>query len=350
MPDAARARYLVKAAIAGALYATGLLGLWLRWSFRGRAVVLMYHRVLSPGDAAATWSHPGIVVECDTFARQMAALRRYFDVLSPDAFIAHIEARRPFGRPACLVTFDDGWIDNYTHAWPILREQAVPAIIFLPTAFIDTGAMFWQERLKALLAAAVRAARGDAGIGAAIRQRLTTEGLATLLDVPEAGLRTAVMDAVHARKDGGVDGSSALIDALASLLSTQPASDSPDAFMSWAMVREMAAGGITFGAHGVSHRLMTAIELDDARRELAAAREEIAARGGAAPRTFSYPNGNWNPAVAEAVRYTGYAAAFTTAEHAVTPTDDVATIGRVNIHQDATAHVPTFLARICGAA
>jgi peptidoglycan/xylan/chitin deacetylase (PgdA/CDA1 family) len=351
MPVAARLRYLVKAGLAGAEDATGLLGLRLRRSFRDRAVVLMYHRVLPPEDAAATWSHPGIVVGRETFARQMAALRRHFDVLSPDAFVAHLESRQPFARPSCLVTFDDGWQDNYTHAWPILRAHGIPALIFLPTAFIGTGAMFWQERLKRLLATAIDASRTDGTLRDALRQRLAAERLAQLVDVSGERVRTAVMAAVHARKDGGVDGSAALIDDVARLVAAGPAgAPSPDAFMTWAMVREMAASGIVFGAHGVTHRLMTAIGLDDVRRELAEARAVIAAEIGGAPRTVSYPNGNWNPDVAAAVRAAGYAAAFTTAEHAVSPADDTASIGRVNIHEDATAHVPLFLARLCGAA
>jgi len=350
MPLAARARYLVKAGIAGAQDATGLLGRRLRKTFRHRAVVLMYHRVLPPADAALTWSHPGIVVERDTFARQMAALRRHFEVLSPDAFLAHLEGGQAFTRPACLVTFDDGWLDNYEHAWPILREHRIPALIFLPTAFIGTGAMFWQERLKGLLAGAIEGGRADADLREALRQRLAREGLSHLVDLPADRVRTAVMDAVHARKDGGVDGSSALIEDVARLAAALPPSASPDAFMSWEMVREMAAAGIVFGAHGVTHRLMTAIGLDEVRRELGEARATIAATLGDTPRTVSYPNGNWNADVAAAVRAAGYAAAFTTSEHAVTPADDAASIGRVNIHQDATAHVPLFLARLCGAA
>jgi peptidoglycan/xylan/chitin deacetylase (PgdA/CDA1 family) len=346
-----RTRQQLKAVHAGALQATGVLGRRLQATFRDRAIVLMYHRVLPPAERHATWSHPGIVVERDTFARQIAALTEHFDVVAVDALVAHVVEKRPFTRPTCAITFDDGWLDNYTHAWPVLEAARVPFLIFLSTSFIGTGTMFWQERLKALLAEAAAAARADAALRDRLRARLAAERLAGLLELHGEALRRAAMDAVHARKGDHAEGSAKLIDDLAGLLDGRAqGAAGPDAFMSWAMVREMAAGGVTFGAHTVTHRLMTAIPLDEARREMTESRAAIGRELGALPATFSYPNGNWNPAVAAAVREAGYTAAFTTDEHAVAPGDDAATLGRVNIHQDATASVPLFLGRLVGAA
>jgi len=64
--------------------------------------------------------------------------------------------------------------------------------------------------------------------------------------------------------------------------------------------------------------------------------------------TFSYPNGSWSPAVVDTVRECGYRLAFTTQSGPVESADDPLTLRRVNIHEDAAATVPMFLARILG--
>jgi hypothetical protein len=70
------------------LYASGLLSLWKRAALRNRAVVLMYHRVLSDDARSASASHPGIVVRRQTFERQLRVITRHFRVLTPAEFEA----------------------------------------------------------------------------------------------------------------------------------------------------------------------------------------------------------------------------------------------------------------------
>ena len=128
--------------VADTLYRAGVLAAWQRLTLRRRAVVLMYHRVLDDAEYRRTASSPAIVVRRSTFERQLRVLQRHFRVLSADELRACIAAGRPLPPRSCVITFDDGWIDTYRHAWPLLREFRMPAIVFVPVSFIDTGAMF----------------------------------------------------------------------------------------------------------------------------------------------------------------------------------------------------------------
>lgn len=338
----------LKWTLAHVLYGSGLYRLLARSRLQGRAVVLMYHRVLTPADEARSWSHPGIGVRADNFARQVALLKRSFTPLTLDAFAAHLRERRPFPPGACLVTFDDGWLDTGTVAWPVLREAGVPAVVFLPSDYIGTGAMFWQERLRALLYDVWRHARADAAFAGRAAALLDAHGYPRLLEVAEADIRPVLMDAVLSRKYGALDAAATLTSDLESLLAGRARAEVSDAFLTWPQVGALAAEGLVFGGHGRSHRLLTDIPLDEVAGEAADARDAIAAVLGAPPATFAYPNGNWNPAVAERVAGAGYRLAFTTDHGHVGPGDSAMSLRRVNIHEGATATPAMFVARLLG--
>jgi hypothetical protein len=148
-----------KRAVARAMQATGIFAMRQRRALHHHAVVLAYHRLLPAG--ADTWSHPGIIVTPEAFDAQMRLLTQEFRVLTLQEFEHHLSTSTPFEPGSCLVTFDDGWLDTYTRAWPILQRWKVPAVVFLPTRFIGSQETFWQEHLGMLLAGvAARLARG----------------------------------------------------------------------------------------------------------------------------------------------------------------------------------------------
>jgi peptidoglycan/xylan/chitin deacetylase (PgdA/CDA1 family) len=337
--------FAVKCALAYGLYATGLLHAvkWLR--FRRSAVVLMYHRVLSADAAARSWSHPAIIVRRETFDRQMRWLRRHFEVLDLAGFEARLQDGRSFDAPSCLVTFDDGWYDNYTEAWPILKAHGVPAVIFLPVQFIGTGRMFWQERLKALLAAIRERADGDAAFADGVRPELRALELDAVLDVDRANLRRTLHAAAATRKQSASP--DAVLSTLERLLGRAPAVPA-DGFMTWDMVREMASNGIAFGGHSMSHRLLTMMPAAEAAREAAESREAIGTALGQPVSAFAYPNGSFDAGVKEGVRDAAYRLAFAVTPGQVEASVDRLAVPRINIHEDMTSHQPLFLARVLG--
>ena len=78
-----RARTLLRRVLAYSLYFSGILWLYATFKLRGRAVVLMYHRVLPPG--SDSFSTDAIVVSPATFARQISFLKKHFELLDAEA-------------------------------------------------------------------------------------------------------------------------------------------------------------------------------------------------------------------------------------------------------------------------
>lgn len=344
-----RVRYWLRATIAAALYYAGILAWLRRTRLRGRAVVLMYHRVLTAAERAQTTSHPAIVVSDRTFARHLAVLKRSFTVLSLDEFSARLASGRPFDDASCLITFDDGWADNVANAWPALRHQGLPAVIFLPVNFIGSTRMFWRERLTALLSAAVAVVRSDPARRSALAAVLERRNLASLLDVSAADPRAPISDALGALK--GSD--SEVIDTFAAQVAEVVGTSSvavpvSDAFMSWSDVDTLRRSGIAFGGHGAEHRLLDQIPRAAAEDEIATSMAVLHQHIGQAPLAFAYPNGNWSPAVAEQLQQSGYRLAFTTEPGAVSSGDQPFALRRMNMHEDVTATTPLLMAHLVG--
>lgn len=339
------AKGAAKRTMVASLATTGALAAWTSVKLRRRPIVLTYHRVLAPAAVDQSWSHPAIIVTQPTFAMHMRLLRREFNVISLDEFVARIESHRPFDPNSCLVTFDDGWRDTYDEAWPILQECRIPAVVFLSTGFIGTARMFWQEEIGAALVDAWRRARADEAFRRRAQAQLAEHGLDGMLAADESSSRATALTMVRDVKGRMVD-TRPIVDALRAL-NGAPARTPVDAFMDWDQVEEMYAGGVAFGGHGVSHRLLPALSTGEARDEVTQSRQDIEARLGAGVRAFAYPNGDWNADVAEAVRDAGYAVAFGTAEGPVDAGDRYA-LRRVNMHEGPTAHPSMFIARVAG--
>jgi peptidoglycan/xylan/chitin deacetylase (PgdA/CDA1 family) len=340
--------HAAKYAIAHALYAVGLLQLWIAYAFRRKAVVLTYHRVLSDEAYRRTWSHPGIIVHRDTFERHLQVIRRLFRVLTVAELVAQIERREPFDGPCCVITFDDGWRDTFEEAWPALRHYGMPAVVFLPADFIGSNAAFWQERLGRLLHCVWRRCAADA----AFRHRgeaMLPPGAARVLGAEAGEVRGAIHDLVQSyrNKAAGGDDPGRLASALESLLEGDD-EPSVDRFMTWDEVRRMAADGVSFGGHGMSHTLLTTIPMDEVAREVRESKKHLEREVGRQVVAFSYPNGNWNAEIAEQVRQAGFRIAFSTERGTTSAGCDRFAVKRLNVHEDMTATAPMLLARMAG--
>src|SRR5262245_33512503 len=125
---------LVKTIGAGALYQCGILD----GISRPALTVLGYHRVLKEPMETVTHSPLGMVVSAATFERQLAYTARRYRMVSLQDIADACDGTRPLPARACFVTFDDGWVDNYTVAYPILRRMGIPSAVFVTTDYVGT--------------------------------------------------------------------------------------------------------------------------------------------------------------------------------------------------------------------
>jgi peptidoglycan/xylan/chitin deacetylase (PgdA/CDA1 family) len=102
--------------------------------------VLMYHRICDvvPGKPRPTWN-----VTPELLESQLAGLLRRGWQAWPLRQVLHCYERElPIPRKTFVVTFDDGYANNFLHALPVLARLHVPATLFLATAYLDSPRPF----------------------------------------------------------------------------------------------------------------------------------------------------------------------------------------------------------------
>jgi peptidoglycan/xylan/chitin deacetylase (PgdA/CDA1 family) len=107
------------------------------------APVLMYHMIGFPQTEYERLN----TVSPKSFKRQMSYIKKHgYQVLSLDEYHQGLKAGKNFCCHSVVITFDDGMLDNYTSAFPVLKEAGIPAAFFVPTARIGTaGHMTWDQ-------------------------------------------------------------------------------------------------------------------------------------------------------------------------------------------------------------
>jgi peptidoglycan/xylan/chitin deacetylase (PgdA/CDA1 family) len=93
--------------------------------------IFMYHRILPTASREA--------VSTANFRRQLNYIQRHYSLLKPADLLPFLDGQYPENRPAALITFDDGWLDNWLYATPILKEFRVQAILALSTGYLHDG-------------------------------------------------------------------------------------------------------------------------------------------------------------------------------------------------------------------
>lgn len=321
-----RAVHIAKTLLAWAVMSAGLL--LVHRLRRPHVLVLAYHRV-TPDDAMQRAAvYPAMHVSTSTFAAQLAALRRLYRVVPVTELRGVLAREAPLREHLAVVTFDDGYRDNYRHALPILAAQGVPATFFLSMGFVDRGEPFWFDRLAAAARAwdadPVRRAPAARALPEPLVSALAARGtLAERLRNAAAYLKTIA----NAEREAAVR---TLETCLGGHL------DADAAPLVWDEVRALRGAGMQLGAHGVRHAILTRMEPQDAAVEIRASLDLLARRVGAPVRAFAYPNGDADEEVARLAAAAGVDIAFTMQAQSVRPGDDLLRLGRRNVCEDSS--------------
>lgn len=338
-----KASIKAKSMLAFMLHRAGINSWKLRQHSGHDVAVLMYHRVI-PREDMSPAVQAGMVVEPDTLDMHLKYLRDNFDIipLSDLASDRRDNSPGPRARPACVLTFDDGWRDFYDHAYPVLKKHQAPATVFLPTDYIGTNRWFWTDRLGHLLD---RISLSPDAVKSAPRFDDPLLGdLVRISGTPETRLEKTIA-LLKPLKIGKIE---EVLTKLSAALG-EDSTPAGRAFLTWEEAQEMSRSGLVFfGSHTAGHPLLTTLTEEQARHELRKSMDALIARKvtdtGFIP--FCYPNGDFSEKLCDMVREAGYHLAVTTQYGWHRPGTNIHAIRRIAVHQDITATVAMFESRI----
>jgi peptidoglycan/xylan/chitin deacetylase (PgdA/CDA1 family) len=263
-----------------ALYFTGSY-LALKPFFGGVGAILTLHHV-RPAQPDAFQPNRLLEVTPDFLDHVIVRLRRAdVDIVSLDEMRRRLVERTFWRRFVCL-TFDDGYRDNLRHAYPILREHAVPFALYVPTSFPDQFGELWWRGLEAVIA------RND-------RIGLLIDGEERRFDCRSKAEKDEVYNSIYwwLRGLGTEHELRAVVRDLCGRYRVDLASFCEEQCMTWPEIAELAADPlVTIGAHTVNHVMLRKVSDDEARSEMDNSATIIEAALGARPHHFSYPVGD----------------------------------------------------------
>lgn len=291
--------------LGGLCYRSGLLRLfqrargWIRRDLR----VLAYHRVVSVAEPERFGFDLDLVsASVEGFRAQMQLLKRQFLPVRLTEAVAALEAGERLPADAVVVTFDDGYDDNYRFAFPILSELGVPATFFVSTGHVDSGQPYAYDWLvhMILCTQAAELAAPELGLACAIPADRTAR----------RRLAQQVLDRLKSLSDAD---QAALIARLEAAWDLPRTAGHPDCSpMRWTQLREMHAAGFEIGSHGVHHRMLAKLPQQELEAELRESKAVLERELEAPISLVSYPvggKGAFDQRVVQAARAAGYHAA-----------------------------------------
>jgi peptidoglycan/xylan/chitin deacetylase (PgdA/CDA1 family) len=279
------------------------LGLWrlVGGAFPHHLTVLAYHRVIDPFSPGFDTFRPNVSATPAGFARQIAFVKQRFNVISIDMLIDWLQNDAPLPPRPLLITFDDGYADNYHHAYPVLAENDLPAIVFLATGCIQNKQPFFWD-LVAYCCHHTR--RKEATLPLVGRRTLASER-------DRNGASILLVNRLKALPEDEKQG--ILVEVPAALdVEIDPEAFS-DIHMTWDQVAELSQNGVTLGGHTQTHPILTRVPDARARVEIVNCRGEIEAHIGRPVTAFAYPNGlhtDFDGRHRDMLKEAGYSAAF----------------------------------------
>lgn len=264
-------------------------------------LVLNYHRIVNADDDPFD---PGLFSATgDQLSEQISYLKRRASLVTLDEALAFVEGEinEKTSRCRVLITFDDGYLDNYEVAYPILRSHGVQGVFFLVTSWVGSGYVPWWDHIAYLMKSARQ------------RQFCLRYPVDLAVDIDENGMAKSLRAVLQQYwRPDNTDPARYIRE-----LGEEAKGEDPPRvlrrYLNWDEAREMIGGGMAIGSHTHSHPCLGELGPDQQRLELGQSRRLLKEQLGIEADALAYPFGHaasFSDQTQQLAREMSYRAAF----------------------------------------
>lgn len=264
-------------------------------------IVVNYHRIYSTPSVETEFDSDVFGHSAKSFEQHVSWLSKNCNVLSESDLISAMKDGFPVGKPNVLITFDDGYIDNFEIAVPILQKYGVSATFFVPYLSIENREVGWWDLAAWCLKKTEKTSLTIAGESLLLDSRASTY------------LATRAVHGIFKKKKHEETGGLIKQLSIATGVALPDETVQSQELMSWSQLRQMIELGMSIGSHTMSHRVLSRIENKDQDWEIIESKSKISERLETDVRSIAYPVGkrdSINAYSLEASEKAGYDLAF----------------------------------------
>lgn len=217
-----------------------------------------------------------------SFESQLQYLAKNFEVVPLDEILSRVLGNSRTSNGLVALTFDDGFRNNYTVAYPILRKLCLPATFFVCPGLIGRSRSIWTHEMRTRLKHLEPDDRKRFYHMAGVYDVEDTRRVVTWLKTIPVRSREQVEEEIHKLTPG---------------FSFSEEEHERFDLMNWDELMALDRSLVAVGSHTLSHPDLTLIEPPRLQLELSASRKQLEERLGRAVYHLAYPFGAFNEAV-----------------------------------------------------
>ena len=281
----------------------------------GKKHVLMFHRICADKGADS------LQLNVELFRELLIYILGHGEIVGIDDLFINTEKNSAVNK--YVLTLDDGYEDNHSLLFPVLKEFNVSATIFLATGgvnrgYLDFDMVQWTLRKSS---------------GKEFAHPLS--GISIKPFDPDEYLSVS-REVIKSLKTISHSARVSFVEDLVSHYSPPPLNR---CMLTWDQIREMSNSGlVSFGAHTVNHPIISKLTRSEALFEIESSKQDIYDNTGFYPKYFAYPNGkscDYNDETVSLLRETNYCGAFTTVPGFYEDAVDEFNVPRIDVTSDS---------------
>ena len=272
----------------------------IKWRFIPNGIYCFnYHRI---GSSKNTRYDPDIF-SCDaaTFCSHLTFYTKHFKIITVEELSRIVERNEPIDKKLALITFDDGYIDNFEVAYQVLKKHEMTAVFFVPTSYIGSSILPWWDEIAWM----IRNTKRDSVLIESWENEVQIDRSDMNSTIRNVLLRVKKMEQITMEE---------ILFKMRKYLECHLDVGKAKLFMNWNHLKEMQKHGMEIGSHTESHEILSHIDKAGQVNELKRSKNILQENLKVSVSSFAYPvgtKGTYNEETLDALKECEYILAFT---------------------------------------